>query len=120
MRSAITSIASLSVLLMASSRVFAVGHHARKFQRFGDPASIVLAVQLDGKVHTAIPPQRPQEAFPLAPFPCNLRLEQDDDSDRRSQSRVESGKEALAGGDPGGGPGGPAPGDRERGGGGKK
>src|ERR1035438_5423299 len=44
----------------------------------------------------------PHEAFPLARFPCNLWLEQNDDTDRRSQSRVESGKEALAGGDPGG------------------
>jgi hypothetical protein len=30
---------------------FAVRHHAREFQRFGDPAPIVFAVQLDGKVH---------------------------------------------------------------------
>jgi hypothetical protein len=30
---------------------FALGHHAREFQRFGDPAPIVFAVQFDGKVH---------------------------------------------------------------------
>src|ERR1022692_2530518 len=29
----------------------AVGHHAREFQRFGYPATIVFAVQFDGKVH---------------------------------------------------------------------
>ena len=28
---------------------FAVGHDAREFQRFGDPAPIVFAVQLDGE-----------------------------------------------------------------------
>ena len=33
---------------------FAVGHDAREFQRFGDPAPIVFAVQLDGKVHIVI------------------------------------------------------------------
>ena len=33
---------------------FAVGHHARELQRFGNPAAIVLAVQLDGKVHIVI------------------------------------------------------------------
>ena len=32
----------------------AVGHHAREFQRFGDPAPIVFPVQFDGNVHIAI------------------------------------------------------------------
>jgi hypothetical protein len=39
----------------------AVGHHAREFQGFGDPAPIVLAVQLDGKVHIVIVQQGPGE-----------------------------------------------------------
>ena len=33
---------------------FAVGHDAREFQRFGDPAPIVFAVQFDGEVHVVI------------------------------------------------------------------
>ena len=33
---------------------FAVGHDAREFQRFGDPAPIVFPVQFDGKVHIVI------------------------------------------------------------------
>ena len=33
---------------------FAVSHHAREFQRFGNPAPIVLTVQFDGKVHIVI------------------------------------------------------------------
>src|SRR5450759_5733684 len=54
------------------------------------------------KVHIVILQHRRTGAFPLANFPSNLWWEQDDDTDKRSHSRVESGKEALAGGDPGG------------------
>ena len=51
---------------------FAVGHHAGEFRRFGDPATIVFAVQFDGKVHTVILQQRRTGAFPFRHFHCTL------------------------------------------------
>src|ERR1700728_4232553 len=50
-RSAMTSIASRSVLLIASSRGRAGGHYPRQLQSFRDPTSVVFAIELDRKLH---------------------------------------------------------------------
>ena len=51
---------------------FAVGHDAREFQRFGDPAPIVLPVQFDGEVHIVIVRQAVALECSSKPAPTRL------------------------------------------------